>query len=582
MKNITVVVSNCGSKLKVLCISALVFNLMACGGTGQDSGSVTEFSQTFSGVGIDGYLARSTVFIDANNNGTRDAWEAWAFTDNEGYYSFNKRTGVDYCASNATPQQRQYCLVSNIEHANVVVRIDAGYDVITGEPFSGQLSRRVNANESGATENNVLSPITTLFTSVEEQSDRQSLLESLAIEESHLDVDYLNDNGNVNAPLLNTSLKIHKVVSVLSDRLTDTYTEIGEDFGTPNDASSAVYPNLATQIINAQRSSGANLDAALSNPSTLLATLDTAESSLREVYERKEFPLPADMGDTTNAGSFERVVSVASRLSAVVNNLIDLAAASVTLDDAIGGNRALEALVIKTINEPTTNDTSIDNAISFFETRNNPGNESRVDTLLANLSFETADVSTLASSNFNFEDDLDIMEASNLPEGASAFTQIGGRQLRVSDLDLGQGFGSTDADDSEVEFYFDGSAGDIDGSFKACVKHVDGANVVADDLGEGGTEGELVEGFWSLLGSQRDNPQSYSLLITITYLETTYQAIMKPAGPETIGDQQYQRIRFDFDGDLNVWHSAAGFVETETVPTTNQACQDRLPSRIGL
>ena len=122
-----------------LCLSAAL--LSACGGTGQDDGSPSSFTQEFSGAVLDGYLARATVFLDSNNNGTRDAWEAFAFTDNNGYYSFNPDSGIDYCADSATAQQQQYCLVSRTGHTNVVVRVDGGYDVLTGEPFLGQLTR---------------------------------------------------------------------------------------------------------------------------------------------------------------------------------------------------------------------------------------------------------------------------------------------------------------------------------------------------------------------------------------------------------------------------------------------------------
>ena len=70
--------------------------LAGCGGTGQDDGSPSLDIQEFGGSVIDGYLARASVFLDTNNNGTRDAWEPSAFTDNEGFYSFNPRSGTDY------------------------------------------------------------------------------------------------------------------------------------------------------------------------------------------------------------------------------------------------------------------------------------------------------------------------------------------------------------------------------------------------------------------------------------------------------------------------------------------------------
>jgi hypothetical protein len=559
------------SKLALALSASLA--LVGCGGSGQDDGSVSGTKTTFSGQAIDGYLARATVFIDSNNNGTRDAWEAFAFTDNDGYYSYNPLTDTDYCAGTASAQEQQYCLVSNVEHANVVVRIDGGYDVLTGEPFLGQMSRRVNAQVPDEITDTVVSPITSLFTNLETSTDRDSLLSSLGLEDDALDVDYLNTDGagNIDATLLNTALKIHKVVAVLSDRLTDTYTEIGEDFATPNDATSAVYPSLAQQIINA----GSTLDSVLESESRLKSVLDAAEDSLREVYERKDFDLPSDMG----GGDFDRVVDVVSRIPAVTNSLIDVNDLNFDLSDAKGSSRALESLIIKSVNEASTPDTSIDNAIAFF---NDSANRSLIDTLTDALSQEMADITSLSNNDFtgdDFDSVEDLIAASTLPVGTTPFTAIAGKQIRVSDLDLGSG--PSDLEDKELEIYFNGQAGDVDGSFTTCVKFIDGASSDGS-LGEGNTRGELAEGFWSLLGASSSDVQSYSLLLTLTFLGTTYQTIMKPAGEEIVGGITYKRVRFDFDGDLESFHSENGVVDIESIPTTNADCEGLLPSRIGL
>lgn len=572
------------SKKKLALSLSVIFFLSACGGTDQDEGKVSINQQTFSGQAIDGHLARATVFIDSNNNGTRDAWEAFAFTDNDGYYSYNPLTDTDYCAAEATAQEMQYCLISNIEYGNVVIRIDAGYDVITGEPFLGQMSRRVNAEDSTKIENLVISPITSLLSNVESESNRENLLSSLSINESHLDIDYLNSDGAgaINRHLLNTSLKIHKVVTVLSDRLTDTYDEIGENLGTPNDATSAVYPSLAEQIIN---SFGEPLDDTIENENTLVKVLDAAEASLRKVYERKEFQLPLDMGSELNPLGFERIAKIASDLPKLVNKLVDTNDAGFDLSDAKGSSRALETLVIKTVNERVNDpDPSINNLIGFFTEGNTPEQQTLVDTILNSLAEKTADLSNLTKIDFlgsDFDSVDKIIAASSIPEGSEPFTEVGGFTLKISDLELGT---NNSLDDTEVEFYFNGDNGDVDGSFSACIKHIDDAKLESDSrliLGEGNTRGELVDGFWSLLGASPDDVESYSLLVTITFLGTTYQAILKPDVNETINNIEYQKVRFDNDGELSFYHSKDGFEPTEVIPTTNKACQDKLPSRHG-
>lgn len=573
MKNLIQTFSK--SKL-TLGLSAALF-LSACGGTDQDTGTVSTTQQVFSGVAIDPYIARATVFLDSNNNGTRDAWEAWAFTDNDGYYSYNPLTEKNYCASDASPQDQQYCLVTNVTQDNVIVRIDGGYDVITGEPFLGQLSRRVNTEVQNETIDSVTSPLTTLFSGVETDDKRSSLLSSLSIDEGDLDVDYLNTNGSggVNAPLLNTALKIHKVVAVLSDRLTDTYTEIGEEFGTPNDASSAVYPNLAEQIINA----GTTLDASLSNANLLTSVLDQAENSLREVYTRKEFEMPADLGSVSNPNNFSRIVDIAKDIPNVVNVLVDVNTQNSVVEDIIGGTRALESIVLKVLDESSANDASIDTAINFFTDTNNTD---LVESLMNALSENNADISGLSENDFtgdDFNSVESVITASTLPNNAEAFTRIGGLTLKVSDLDLGSA--PDRLEDTEVEFYFNGSESSVEGAFEACIKHIADANIDGS-LGDGNTRGELISGYWSLLGATVNDRESYSLLVTLTFLGTTYQAILKPAGESTINNIDYKNIRFDNDGDFKVYHSTDGLIESGTIPSTNQQCQERLPSRVGI
>ena len=65
------------SKLSAACLASMLI-LNGCGSDVQDQGVISQSNQVFSGRAIDGYIARATVFIDSNNNGTRDAWEAWA------------------------------------------------------------------------------------------------------------------------------------------------------------------------------------------------------------------------------------------------------------------------------------------------------------------------------------------------------------------------------------------------------------------------------------------------------------------------------------------------------------------------
>ncbi|WP_426357605.1 hypothetical protein ACPUVO_14240 [Pseudocolwellia sp. HL-MZ19] len=348
------------SKIAMALTTAII--LSACGGTDQDEGTPTVTEQVFSGQAIDGYLARSLVYIDTNNDATRNAWEAYAFTDNQGYYSNNPNTGADYCADTATAEQSQYCLTNVGVLETAVIRIDGGYDVLTGEPFQGQLSRRISGISEAGASDTVISPLTSILTDITSEAERASVLSALSIDEVDLDIDYLNTDGagSIDSSLLNTALKVHKVVSVLSDRLTDTYNEIGEELGTPNDASSAIYTQLANQIII----SANDLDTVLASTDDLINIFDNAESALQDIYLRKDINLPADIGSVTNPENITRAANVASSISLVIDSLI-IPDVSISETTTLGGVRAIESLLIKSINERFT-DTSIENAVAFL------------------------------------------------------------------------------------------------------------------------------------------------------------------------------------------------------------------------
>ena len=556
-------------RLNTLATALLATGLSACGGVGQDEGEASDFSQTLRGVVIDGYLARATVFIDSNNNGTRDPWEAYAFTDNEGYYSYNPKTGTDYCAATATDSEKVFCLVSSRPLANQVVRIDGGYDILTGEPFKGQMSRRLSSTVDEQ-QSNVISPLTSLFTDFNEDNRRQSLLDSLAISNNDLDIDYynVNDNGSVNTLLMNKALKVHKTVSILADRLTDTYEEIGEQSGMPNDLSNLVYSNLATTLAE----SHSPFNDVIQSDANLTSILRNTEFQVSELYSRRDLNLPNTIATSHVNRTNDNVRAVAQVIDRLLSQMTD------STDDLPGRVSAIEVLSIKVTQENNGVDASIESAANFFLDANNT---SLINRLTQSLSQETADIGSLVPNDFSgddFDSEEEITRSATLPEGTVAFTNLPGMQLRISDLDLG--FGPNNLDDAEVEVYFSGNSSDIDGTMKACVKFIDDAHSDGT-LGELSTRGELVSGYWSLLG-KTNNQSSYNVLLTLNFLGSTYQAIMKSKGSAQINGKNMQVIRFDYDGDLTDWHSELGLQTQTGLPVNNKDCEARLPSRIGI
>jgi hypothetical protein len=567
------------TKKKLLAVStvcAITQLLTGCGGTGQDKpdNKVSAVTQvTLAGVAIDGHLARATVFLDTNNNSTRDPWENYAFTDNDGYFSKNPITNTDYCASNATKELNQYCLKMPDNLVSVVLRIEGGYDIVTGEPFFGQMSRRINLDAKTSI-SSTITPLTTLLTYATTGAERAQLLRSLGLTESDLDVDYLNATTPENLKLLATSLKIHKVVSLLSDRLMDTYSEIGEEFGTPNDATSIVYQNAAREMMN----TSASLSDMIKDEKTLIRILDSSEKELRAIYVTNEITLPNDLGDSNNPNGFKRVSEVSSHIDEIVDALIPKTAAS-DKAQVTGGMRALETVVLKTTSEEQTQDKTLDNAIAFFT---NKEKKDLVDAFRDGLGADNVDLSGVSRNTFS-PDELStpekILAVTQIPDNISPFSRLGGYRIKVSDPDLGTA--PNNLKDDEIEFYFKGNASTFDGEYSACAKHIKDAKSDGS-LGEGNTKGQLITGFWSLLGASTNNPKSYSLLLTIKFLGATYQAIMKPSGVETTANQKMQLLRFDNGGKFIVWNSLEGFAANNTFPTTDAECELRLPSRVGL
>lgn len=549
-----------------------VMSLTACSGGDQDQGQVSSTQKVFSGVAVDGHIARGKVFIDSNNNGTRDPWEDFAFTDDQGYYSYNPNTDTDYCAASASAEQQQYCLRTSSTTSNTVLRVDGGYDRLTGEPFLGQLSRRINTLSPADQQNLVISPLSSLLSGLNDRQRETTLLTHLGIERSALDIDYLNVDGEagIDAHLLNTALKVHKIVTVLSDKVDDNYRQMREQPGIPNDASSAVYGSLAEHML----ANNQDLNTVANDASQLISVLDASEARIRRFYEQRDLELPTDVGDSQNPGQFLRTANIASQVPRVVDRLLSVFDTAMDQGQVLGNARALEALIIKAVNEQGTN-TSIDTAFSFFLDSNN---DSLIESLRIALSDNQADINALVNHDFNFDSSEQITAAARIRDDTVAFSELDGKKLRISELDLG--FAPNNLKDIELELYFSDGNNALSGSIIACAKYIDGASQT--ELGEGNFRGEILSGYWSLLGATEAAPSSYSLLLTFDFLGANYQAIMKPAGLTTISSQQYHQIRFDYNGDFKIWHSVEGFAEQGALPTTSKDCAARLPSRVGI
>ncbi|MEJ2670423.1 MAG: hypothetical protein P8077_09385, partial [Gammaproteobacteria bacterium] len=212
-----------GFPVCVLGLAALA--LSGCGGTGQDDGVVGS-SATVRGVAFDGYLAGALCFLDTNGNYKRDAFEPAALTDNQGYYSYNPNTDTDYCASDATADQADYCLSALANASSAALRCRGGYDIVTEEPFEGTLTTRVALTLGETAQGVVVSPLTTLVATTADDTEKAHILSVLGVtDESELQVDYI---ATSNSTLVRTALRLQKAAQVLAEPIRAAHDASGD------------------------------------------------------------------------------------------------------------------------------------------------------------------------------------------------------------------------------------------------------------------------------------------------------------------------------------------------------------------
>lgn len=552
-------------KINLLALSLAA--LTSCGGNDQDRGSVSVNNtaatpSAIKGLAIDGHLARAKVYIDSDSNGVRDAWEPFAFTDNEGYFSYNPNNQKNYCASDSTAEESQYCLKPARQYDNATLRITGGYDTLTGEPFSGQLSLRLKEVNN----NQVISPLSSLTSGLND-SQNAALLTKLGLNSSDLNTDYTAPGTDINGELLNTAIKLHKVASLLGKKISSVYTALGDENGMPVDATSHAYAELAKALSNYNGS----VDEALTDAALLKTVAKNSEQAVQKRYQDKELALPAQSDDDAK---FDVIVERLQQLTPLINQLLP-PIKNTRAEDARAGARAIEVLGIKASAE-REKDAATDRAFTFFRNYVSSNQE-----LLAGLGSEQADISQLTEHSFSDEDlknPQGIKHLGQVDNSAVPFNAVGGKQLHVADMDLGQK--PNNLKDIEFELYFAGNNEASAGSFTACAKYIKKAKADGS-LGKGNSRGELIKGFWSQM-ERRNSTNNYSLLLTFEFLGAKYQAIMKSVGSRTIDGTVYQALRFDNNDDYRIWYSAKGLEQQSTPPTSSSECQSRLPSRVGI
>lgn len=272
---------------------ALATSLFACGGANETQdgalpGSLAapqiDNSTVIAGVAMNGYIANGLVWLDIKDNNTLDGTEPVAYTDAQGYFSYNPISGVNYCASEKAHLQH-YCLKTGLREGSVEVKVTKGIQVLTGVSFKNVMSAQVDleaaannfsslvelgAKPAGDTKiwqqqvdslTVALSPLGTL---AHYSADSAELLEALSVLSLEFSADVsaseLLQMNYVEGVLLDLPgarelLSANILISTLVDNYTGLYNATFENFdlgfnGLPISTADGVYQGMAQSVIS--------------------------------------------------------------------------------------------------------------------------------------------------------------------------------------------------------------------------------------------------------------------------------------------------------------------------------------------
>jgi hypothetical protein len=538
-------------------VASGMIGLAACGGgsTGtQDvgtnaSGNSGASSRAFYARAIDGYLAGASVYVDQNANGKLDAFEPRALTDNEGYFSYNHRTGTNYCADGGL---NQYCLRGNIAaDAEVVIRVTGGYDTVTQLPFKGVLSLR--SSQLNRDDLRLVTPQTSMV--ADSSQNVQSKLDAL------IAAGLLQPAGSLNDDLLGggnfeemsraqAAAIISRIVGEVGNR--SLGSSVFEDL--EQSAWSASYVAIASKLV-----SGVGTETFESTFSSTAALEAIARFSIFTAQNPGQV-MPANY-QLPNQGAYQPLLQASANLIALNEEVLAALQGSATPEELKAILRLQMVAAERALKNP--NDPQLDNLADWVRTQLAQGNGLGTD--LTELGDDNIDLSTLIAPSFNFNPNSNSISASaKIPAGAAtAFASLVNTAFTVS-LDKQD-------EQGDAVFFVSGAANARSGDIKVCVRYTgdDGDFDTTNSTDPNGAL--LVGGHWSLL-------DDHTLTLSIDVAGGVRSLLLKAVGTNGSGLD----YRFDFGNDLSDWSGAApaGFT-AGSVPATDAACRTSLIERFG-
>ncbi len=590
---------------------AVLTGLVGCGGTEEQDSAAPEQPITFAGRGVDGYVANATVWIDVKQNDRIDNFEPFAYTDAQGFYSYNPITGVDYCAQESEALKK-FCLSTGADLETSRIKLSGGVDLNTGEKFEGTLTFDIATSQALARLEGLkalgaqpvdddggwqtqadefatlITPLTTAKSYLSTDTQLTALLASMDVsvpggleDAVLLQQDYianLAEAGTYTAGLFSTAIQLQKLVDAISTYL-NTAGEplgLGED-GLPQSSADAVWASVISWV---EQNPGINLSEGVNT-----ITTKAVDNFVAQVTAA---------GASESSGAISKIKSDALanqiKTSSVATVTVNSAffAAALSKQDLVAAAKGAE-IFYATVKKQSEGDTSLSSVSKVAAYLSNDTS------LITELSHRQADIDN--GTSFKSLDLLTISE--NLLRLADESNEISTdlntviANAELADLarnsdtpfwpDKRLDFSGIvdDGDNAELKIFFlDDDGSGTNGDLVMCLSYR--SEDPKDDI-----VGQRLKGSWSLLDS--NNPNSLSLLAEGYSLQVKIMGevmgaeINEEVGTPPQSDAFYGKYRFVLEEDSEIWYSDEVSVDhdyglrlIQNVPADDQACRDIL------
>ena len=606
---------------------ALGHSLFACGGAEENQDGILPDaaqpptignSTLIAGVAMDGFIANGLVWIDLKDNDSIDGAEPVAYTDSQGYFSYNPNTGVNYCEAEESHLQ-QYCLKTGLTQGSVEVKVAKGIKVLTGVPFRNVLSATVElplalsnfnslldigAKPAGDTQiwqeqvdraMVALSPLATLAHYMPENTDVLGALSILGFDftidvstAELMQMDYVA-GVYLNTPQAYELLAANIMISSLVNSLTGTYdlafqsVDLGFS-GYPISSADSVYKGLAESLlmsINTQNSVSAIMynqalsavpDVSVRNVQTdqFVATYRTR---VAEQVRTTMLPIGSTISNQVELDNIEADGTLTEFMTARVELINELPRIRAL---RLPSSANIDALAITSIADPVD---MLDNigtpsplAIEQLTTRVTQTISVLIDAINSDAAVVEFDrvfnpTQTLDDTKTSTTIDVDIQAIAKA---------IQGNILSINDLPFGSDFAlvSVDGDNSilsarhlslsgvqdggeqgQIVVFFEGKMQDSSGSLVMCIDY-NNVDDPADSI-----SGQRFDGSWNIIGENQNRisllAEGFSLQMNIAGESRGSDIPLEQQIPslQRNPNELYGKFRFTLNEDNATWHS---------------------------